>query len=46
MAFESILYEEGGERAERAPREAPEYFHDLNLDQIVGSIPKASRNTT
>lgn len=38
MAFRSILYEadEGG--ASSASQDAPEYFRDLNLDQIVEAI--------
>ena len=37
-AFQSILYEEGNDRASHASREAPEYFHDLNLDQIIDAV--------
>jgi hypothetical protein len=37
MAFHSILYERSGLES-AAPPEAPEYFRDLNLDQIVAAI--------
>jgi hypothetical protein len=40
MAFESILYEEGEDGARNAPREAPDYFHDLIFDQIIDAITK------
>jgi DNA mismatch repair protein MutS len=38
VAFKSILYDEGEHRAKNAPRNAPAYFRDLNLDQIVQSV--------
>lgn len=38
-AFRSILYAGGsGDEAGAAPRGAPEYFADLNLDQVVASV--------
>jgi hypothetical protein len=38
MPFQSILYEHGRADTGDAPAEAPEYFRDLNLDQIVEGI--------
>ncbi len=38
MAFRGILYEEGGDRARGTPAAPPDYFRDLNLDQIVQEI--------
>jgi hypothetical protein len=38
VAFQSILYEHDRVGARDAPSEAPEYFRDLNLDQIVDAI--------
>jgi len=38
MTFHSILYEGPDEAARREAPEAPAYFSDLNLDQIVASI--------
>ncbi|MBB3181208.1 MutS-related protein [Variovorax sp. Sphag1AA] len=37
VEFESILYP-GHMKSGKEPRDAPEFFHDLNLDQIVQSI--------
>jgi DNA mismatch repair protein MutS len=34
----SVLHRSPGEADEREPRESPEFFHDLNLDQIVESV--------
>ncbi|MGH2447928.1 MAG: MutS-related protein, partial [Chloroflexota bacterium] len=36
--FQSILYLEGECRAQQAPTEAPDYFHDINLDQIIEAV--------
>jgi len=38
VTFYSILFEERDDRASRARQEAPEYFRDLNLDQIIEAI--------
>jgi DNA mismatch repair protein MutS len=38
QTFESILYERGGERERSVRGHTPEYFHDLNLDQILDAI--------
>lgn len=35
LPLHSILYLPGGEKDEREVREQPDFFHDLNLDQIV-----------
>ena len=36
--FRSILFDESGIGTDIDGREAPEFFPDLNLDQIVASI--------
>lgn len=36
--FQSILYEHGGAAGGEAVRQAPGYFRDLNLDQVVHAI--------
>jgi DNA mismatch repair protein MutS len=36
--FQSILYEEPTDGSDHTPPEAPAYFRDLNLDQIVDTI--------
>jgi DNA mismatch repair protein MutS len=38
MAFHSILYERTDESARKETSEAPDFFVDLNLDQIVNAI--------
>ena len=38
MTFQSILYEKAEESRSKETREAPPFFVDLNLDQIVSSI--------
>ena len=37
-AFQSVLYLPGQDDARNAPRDAPAYFNDLNLDQIIASV--------
>lgn len=37
-AFRSILYQEDEACVDTGPKQAPAYFRDLNLDQIVGAI--------
>ncbi len=36
--FQSILFQETGETASQETLEAPEFFRDLNLDQIIDAI--------
>jgi DNA mismatch repair protein MutS len=38
MTFRSILYRANGAEEPPAPADAPEFFKDLNLDQIVASV--------
>ncbi len=38
MTFQSILFESPEERVKEAAREAPDFFVDLNLDQIISTI--------
>ncbi len=38
MAFHTILFPGPGNPAEQEVREAPSFFHDLNLDQIVEAV--------
>jgi len=38
MAFHSILFEKAADRPEKEALEAPRFFFDLNLDQIVNAI--------
>ena len=38
MAFSSILFRQTGEAAEKTLEEAPAFFGDLNLDQMVSKI--------
>ncbi len=38
MAFNSILFEQSGEAAEQMLIEAPAFFGDLNLDQLVSRL--------
>lgn len=38
MGFESILFNEENEAADLVRADAPEFFHDLNLDQLVEQV--------
>jgi DNA mismatch repair protein MutS len=38
MTFQSILFESAEERIAEEPQKAPDFFGDLNLDQIVAAI--------
>lgn len=38
MTFQSILFENNEDYTEEGPREAPNFFGDLNLDQIIDAI--------
>ncbi|HQI77201.1 MAG TPA: DNA mismatch repair protein MutS, partial [Candidatus Latescibacteria bacterium] len=38
MTFRSILFQDAGEDGPAVAREAPAYFSDLNLDQIVDAV--------
>jgi DNA mismatch repair ATPase MutS len=38
LSFQSVLYQPGEGRAAQVPQDAPAYFRDLNLDQIVATI--------
>jgi DNA mismatch repair ATPase MutS len=38
MTFQSILFESAEESIEEEPQKAPDFFADLNLDQVVAAI--------
>lgn len=38
MTFESILFANAAHRPEEEPSRAPDFFVDLNLDQIVDTV--------
>ncbi len=40
----SILYRAAGDPDEREPRDAPDFFHDLNLDQLVEWVTASSKD--
>jgi hypothetical protein len=45
-AFESVLFEHGGDGAESERLDEPSFCRDLNLDQVLDAMVAAVSNTT
>ncbi|NPV04641.1 MAG: DNA mismatch repair protein MutS [Syntrophaceae bacterium] len=44
MTFRSILYHDAGDDRPALPQEPPEYFGDLNLDQVVDAVTEGRQD--